>query len=89
MDELLWDLNEAGYYSIVFADDIGTNIRGKYPSTFSEILQNALKRLENWFNRTKLPVNPINSTMVSFTELRNKRPIKEAFLFGNRIQFLI
>ena len=57
VDELLWDLNEAGYYSIGFADDIAIIIRGKFPSTVSEVLQNALKRLENWCNRTKLSVN--------------------------------
>ena len=41
MDELLWDLNEAGYYSIGFADDIAIIIRGKFPSTVSEVLQNS------------------------------------------------
>jgi Reverse transcriptase (RNA-dependent DNA polymerase). len=56
VDKLLWDLNEAGYYSIGFADYIAIIIRGKFPSTVSEVLQNALKRLENWCNRTKLSV---------------------------------
>ena len=42
VDKLLWDLNEAGYYSIGFADDITIIIRGKFPSTVSEVLQNAL-----------------------------------------------
>ena len=41
MDELLWDLNEAGYYTIRFAD-IAIIIRGKFPSTVSEVLQNVL-----------------------------------------------
>ena len=39
VDELLWDLIEAGYYSIGFADDIGIIIRGKFPSTVSEVLK--------------------------------------------------
>ena len=43
MDELLWDLSEAGYYSIGYADDIAIIIRGKFPSTVSEVLQNALR----------------------------------------------
>jgi Reverse transcriptase (RNA-dependent DNA polymerase). len=50
MDELLRDLNEAGYHSVGFADDIAIIIRGKFPSTVTEVLQNALKRLENWCN---------------------------------------
>jgi Reverse transcriptase (RNA-dependent DNA polymerase). len=52
MDELLWNLNEAGYYSIGFADYIAIIIRGQFPSTVSEAVQNALERLENWCNRT-------------------------------------
>jgi hypothetical protein len=87
VDELLWDLNEAGYYSIGIADDIAI-IRGKFPSTVSEVLQNALKRLEDWFNRTKLSVNPNKTSTVPFTRLRNKGPIKEAFMFGSRMRLL-
>jgi Reverse transcriptase (RNA-dependent DNA polymerase). len=71
VDELLWDLNEAVYYSIGFADDIASIIRGKFPSSVSEILQNALNRLENWCNRTKLSVNSNKTTIVPFTRLRN------------------
>jgi Reverse transcriptase (RNA-dependent DNA polymerase). len=58
VDKLLWDLNEAGCYSIGFADDIAIIIRDKFPNTISEVQQNALKRLENWCNRTKFSVNP-------------------------------
>ena len=38
IDELLWDLNEAAYYSIGFADDIAIIIRDKFPSTVSEVV---------------------------------------------------
>jgi hypothetical protein len=43
VEDLLWDLNEAEYYSIGFSDDIAIIISGKFPSTVSEVLQNALK----------------------------------------------
>ena len=76
MDELLWGLNEAGYYTIGFTDNIAIIVRGKFPSTVSEVLQNALKRLENWCNRTKLSVNPNKTTIVPLTKLRNKDPIR-------------
>ena len=85
LDELLWDLNETGYYSIGFADDIAFIIRCKFASTVSEVLQNVLKKLENWCNRTKLSVNPNKMTIVPFTRLRYKEPIQEPFLFGSRI----
>jgi hypothetical protein len=38
VDELLRDLNDAGYYSIGFADDIAIIIRGRFLSTVSEVL---------------------------------------------------
>ena len=82
MDDLLRDLNEAGYYSIGFADDIAIIIRGKFPSTVSEVLQNSLKRLENCFNRTKLSGNPNKTTIVPFNRLKNKGPIKKHFVLG-------
>jgi Reverse transcriptase (RNA-dependent DNA polymerase). len=41
VNELLWDLNEASYCAIGFADDIAIFIRGKFPSTISEVLKNA------------------------------------------------
>ena len=68
VNELLWDLNEAGYYSIGYADDIAIIIRGKFPSTVSEVLQNELKILEN---RTKISVNPNKTSIMTFTRLRN------------------
>ena len=82
VDELLWDLNEAGYYSIEFADDIAIIIRGKFLSTVSEVLQNALMRLENWCNRTKLSVNPNKTTIVPFTRLRKRDPSSNLFFLG-------
>jgi len=82
VDQLLWDLNEAVYYSIGFADDIAIIIRGKFPGTVSEVLQNAIKRLENWCNRTKLSVNPNRTTIVSFTRLRMKATVlAESYTF--------
>ena len=82
VEEPLWDLNEAGYYSIRFADDIAIIIRGKFPSTVSEVLQNALKRLENSCSRTKLSVKPNKTTIVPFNRLKNKGPIKKHFVLG-------
>ena len=76
------------YYSNGFADNIDIIIRGKFPRTISEVPENALKRLENWWNRTTISVNPNRTTVVPFTRLRSKEPIKEPFLFGSRIQLL-
>jgi hypothetical protein len=82
LNELLWDLNEAGYYSIGFAGDIAIVIRDKFPSSVSEVLQIALKRPENWCNRTKFSFNPNKKNNSSIHQT------KESFLFGSRIQLL-
>ena len=88
-DKFLRDLNKAGYYySIGFADDIAIIIRGKFPRPVSEVLQNVLKRLENWCNRTRFSLNPNKMSIVPFTSIKYKGPIKELFLFGSRIQLL-
>jgi hypothetical protein len=88
VDELLWDLNKAGYYPIGFADDIAIIIRGIFRNIVPEVLQNALMILENRYNRTRLSINPNKMKIVPFNRLRNKRPIKAPFKFGSRIKLL-
>jgi hypothetical protein len=41
VDELLWDLNDNGYYRVGYADHIAILINGKVPQTVSEVLQTA------------------------------------------------
>jgi hypothetical protein len=40
--DFLWELNDKGYYTVGYADDIAILIHGKFPSTVSECLQMAL-----------------------------------------------
>jgi hypothetical protein len=42
VDDLLWELNDKGYYTVGYADDIAILILGKFLSTLSECLQMAL-----------------------------------------------
>jgi hypothetical protein len=42
VDDFLWELNDSGYYTVGYADDIAILINGKFPHTVSEILQTAL-----------------------------------------------
>jgi hypothetical protein len=37
VDDLLWELNSNGYYTIRYADDIAILINGKFPYTVSEV----------------------------------------------------
>jgi hypothetical protein len=42
VDDLLWELNHRGYYTVGHANDIAILIYGKFPQTVSEVLQTAL-----------------------------------------------
>jgi hypothetical protein len=58
VDELLWELNDNDYYIVGYADDIATVINTKLPQTVSEVLQIALRIVQQWCDRTNLSVNP-------------------------------
>jgi hypothetical protein len=42
VDDLLWELNSNGHYTVVYADDIAILINGEFPYTVSVVLQTAL-----------------------------------------------
>jgi hypothetical protein len=58
VDDLLWGLNNSGYYTVGYADDIAILINGKFPQMVSEVLQTALHTVQQWCERTKLSINP-------------------------------
>jgi hypothetical protein len=41
-DEFIWELNDGGYYTVGYADDIAILINGKFSQTVSEVLQTVL-----------------------------------------------
>jgi hypothetical protein len=57
VDELLWDLNSNGYYTVGYADDIANIIHGTFPYTVSEVLQTALCTVQKWCKNTSLSIN--------------------------------
>jgi hypothetical protein len=65
VDGLLWELNDNGYYMAGYADDIASLINGKFPQTVSEVLQTALWTVQQWFDRTKLSINPNKMVITS------------------------
>ncbi|KAJ4437142.1 hypothetical protein ANN_17277 [Periplaneta americana] len=71
VDAFLRELNGAGYFIIGFADDIAVIVKGKFPNTVFEVLQVALKKIENWCNRNRLSVNPNKTVVVPFTRMRS------------------
>jgi hypothetical protein len=52
LDDLIWKLNNDGYYTVGYADDIAILINGKFPNTVSEFLQTALYKFQQWCAKT-------------------------------------
>jgi hypothetical protein len=86
VDELIWELNDGGYYTVGYADDIAILINGKFPQTVSEVLQTALCTVQQWCKRTYLSINPNKTIIIPFTRKQNIRGLKEPILFNNTIQ---
>ncbi|KAJ4450579.1 hypothetical protein ANN_28739 [Periplaneta americana] len=87
VDALFRELNKAGYLAIGYADDIAVIVKGKFPTTVIDMLQVALKNIENWCNRTKLSVNPNKTVLVPFTRMRSVGNLRKPTLFGERIPY--
>jgi hypothetical protein len=86
VDDLLWELNSNGYYTVGYADDIAILINGKFLQTVSEVLQTALCTAQKWCERTNPSINPNNTVIIPFTRKRNIKGLKEPILLSKTIQ---
>jgi hypothetical protein len=86
MDDLLWGLNNNGYYTAGYADDIAILLNGKFAQTVPEVLQTALCTVQQWCDRTKLSINPNKMVVIPFTRKNNIKGLREPILFNKRIQ---
>lgn len=86
VNELLERLNNLGYYTQGYADDIVILIQGKYLNTISEVMQSALKLVENWCSKVNLVVNPTKTTLIPFTRKRKLEALKPPYFFGNFLE---
>lgn len=84
-DQLLYNLEEANFKSIGFADDFAIFTQGKFIPVVFQRMQEALKIVENFTNSVSLSVNPNKVGAMLFTKsrLRQAKPLK---LFGNEIK---
>jgi hypothetical protein len=86
VDDLLWGLDNNGYYTVEYADDIAILINRKFPHTVSEVLQRALGTVQQWCERTKLSINPNKTVVIPFARKRNIKGLREPIFLGKRIQ---
>jgi hypothetical protein len=85
VDDLLWELNSNGYYTVGYADDIAVLIIGKFPYTVSKVLQTALCTVQKWCEMINLSINPNKTVIITFTRKRELR-LKKPSLVNKRIQ---
>jgi hypothetical protein len=57
VDELIEGLNGNGYYTLGYAEHIAILICRKFPNTVSELLQEALRMVQQWCDRTQLSIH--------------------------------
>lgn len=82
VDSLLLTLNNLGYYSVGYADDIVIIPIGKHLSTVTEVAQQALCVCERWCVSSGLSVNPAKTGVVLFSNVRNYSLPSRLTLFG-------
>lgn len=68
IDELLAQLNNAGYDIQGYADDIVLLTIGRSKSIISIFAQRAFKMVKGWCKIENLGVNPVKTLLVPFTE---------------------
>jgi hypothetical protein len=86
VDDLLWQLNINGYYTVSYADDTAILFNGKLLQTVSDVLQTALSTVQQWCERTNLSINLNKMVIIPVTRKRNIKGLKEPILFSKTIQ---
>ena len=84
IDELLNILNSTGIWCQAYADDVAICITAKDIHTASELMRNALSKVEKWCNKVNLSVNPQKAELMLFTKKR-KYQFVEPKLFDTRL----
>lgn len=87
VDGLICQLNEHGYYTQGYADDLVIAIRGADCYTVSDLMQHAFRIVQRWCLAEQLTVNPAKTSIVAFTRKRNLGRLRAPSLFRERVPF--
>jgi hypothetical protein len=88
ISRLIADLNSAGYYTQGYADDLAILTIGKEFNMTMDLMQGALKKVEDWCNVEGLRVNARKTALMPFTRKKRDRNITTPILFGERLALL-
>ena len=67
MDDLLTLLNQLGYETIGYADDLAVIVRSKHGSIISDRTQDALNLISGWYRGEGLNASPDKTILIPFT----------------------
>jgi len=76
VDELLWNLNDAGLYAHAYADDIVILCNGTKDRLRGAIAR-ALRMVGNWCDLVGLRVNPTKAQLMLFSRKRDQGILPE------------
>jgi hypothetical protein len=82
---MLATLNNQGYYTQGYADDIVILILRKHANTLSELMQRALDIVDGWCLKEKPQVNPSKTALIPFTNKKNLEGLRLHTFFNERL----
>jgi hypothetical protein len=82
VDEPIGGFNGNDYYTLEYADEIAVLIHGRFPSTVSELLQEALSMIQQWCERTQMSTTAQKMGKIPFTQKRDLRGLNEPTISG-------
>jgi hypothetical protein len=86
VDDLFWELNNDGHYTVGYAKDTAILIIGKFLQMVPEVVQTSLCTVQQWCNRTNLHFNRNKTVVIPFTRKRKLKGLKEPTPFNKTIQ---
>jgi hypothetical protein len=69
-DRLLIVINDLGFRTFGYADDIVIIVQGKFAHTVTELMQQALNVVVKWAEKEGLNISPHKTAIVPFTNKR-------------------
>lgn len=86
VDDLIRMLNSSGVYAQGYADDVAILVAGKFNNTVTDLMNDALRLVDQWCQEVGLSVNPDKVVVVPFTRRRNLTGIGPFRLQGTGVE---
>ena len=88
VDRLLTIINDLGFSTFGYPDDIVIIVQGKFAHTVREIMQEALNVVVKWAVKEGLNISPHKTAIVPFTNRRNTEGLGPLTLYGKELTML-